>query len=830
MASRPTGSDELVYIQSETVSLTIRGPAWHPNAKGVVYHDKQATLTAFCMEHCELNLTGEAELVWKRNLGKARLCAYRTEPRFFEGQRYEVELGAGLWRLQNATAEESVSLWQEQDGHRQPIPTKSRSKRVLTATLHLAHTVGPFILVVCVDGRDALRVTLEVFPSRVAYQADYTAVYDELLDAVCRAAWRALTHPLPDGVRREPVGNGFFVFFETLCRRCETLLKTAEHLFMHPSQGAVLCAARDRRKLAGHSMREAELTRSLVRAVVNGLLRVRRSCLRAGHPVSHPVVARLSSMIRGLLVRCRPLTGVSAEKADFALPSDAAQLAAQSDKGRALCRDGAQLLQGLSVLDGLFSLSVKQLVPLYPYWCFAKLQNLIESDDTWMLIAQERLPAERPHASSLPLLRGDPVRVQYRNQTTGETLTLTYRPGHNEAAPETTTTWPDSPLTDPARQKPPEHGLYLEVSGVAATRRCVFDAQYHFNPAVPGTDYYTRVCSLPGPEQEDIRAIYRYRENASRQSGQAGFGAYVLFPYEDEQTYCGHRFYQSIRKVNVGGLPFLPSASSLVYAHLRRFLVFSAVPAQLPLSAPVEERLKTVHWAVQDVLIGTLASQRQLKVCLEAQFYHIPAERLKQTDFPIRYIAIYQSRNLFGKEAGVQYYGEVRQHTLVRRGDIREIAARPNTENKLYYRFEIKEWKQLEKPIVAKEMRFITGFTNLFLLTTATELPELWLRTEETYRLYTALQNAIRICTPEKPEQSRETETQTQETQTQEPPHVSFPFGLLTVTVTETQISVTQGGEPFACYDTAAFSRSPNAILARMQAELIDGMRPPIRL
>lgn len=38
------------------------------------------------------------------------------------------------------------------------------------------------------------------------------------------------------------------------------------------------------------------------------------------------------------------------------------------------------------------------------------------------------------------------------------------------------------------------------------------------------------------------------------------FGAYILFPYAEEEVYKNHRFYRSIGSVNIGGLPFLPSA------------------------------------------------------------------------------------------------------------------------------------------------------------------------------------------------------------------------------------------------------------------------------
>ena len=42
------------------------------------------------------------------------------------------------------------------------------------------------------------------------------------------------------------------------------------------------------------------------------------------------------------------------------------------------------------------------------------------------------------------------------------------------------------------------------------------------------------------------------------------FGAYVLFPYSDEEKYKEHDFYKSIGTVNIGGLPFLPSATNMV--------------------------------------------------------------------------------------------------------------------------------------------------------------------------------------------------------------------------------------------------------------------------
>lgn len=41
-------------------------------------------------------------------------------------------------------------------------------------------------------------------------------------------------------------------------------------------------------------------------------------------------------------------------------------------------------------------------------------------------------------------------------------------------------------------------------------------------------------------------------------------GAVVLFPHPDEEAYRKHRFFASIGQVEIGGLPFLPNATTLV--------------------------------------------------------------------------------------------------------------------------------------------------------------------------------------------------------------------------------------------------------------------------
>ena len=46
----------------------------------------------------------------------------------------------------------------------------------------------------------------------------------------------------------------------------------------------------------------------------------------------------------------------------------------------------------------------------------------------------------------------------------------------------------------------------------------------------------------------------------------------------------------------------------------------------------------------------------------------MPDDRL-----PIHYVALYQTKNKFGSDAGIRYYGEVLRTTIVRRKNLKEV-------------------------------------------------------------------------------------------------------------------------------------------------------------
>ena len=77
----------------------------------------------------------------------------------------------------------------------------------------------------------------------------------------------------------------------------------------------------------------------------------------------------------------------------------------------------------------------------------------------------------------------------------------------------------------------------------------------------------------------------------------------------------------------------------------------------------------------------------------------------------------------------------------VRHNGITEI---PKESAELYYSLAVKEWKRLEYPIEPKEFAYVSRFINLCLLEHSTEYPELFLRSEEEYRLYSEWKRIVR--------------------------------------------------------------------------------------
>ncbi len=146
------------------------------------------------------------------------------------------------------------------------------------------------------------------------------------------------------------------------------------------------------------------------------------------------------------------------------------------------------------------------------------------------------------------------------------------------------------------------------------------------------------------------------------------------------------------------------------------------------------------EWTSKDALVGALRNRKQLDACLKYNFYHVPVDSLSLINIVVNYIAVYQSKNLFGDFAGVKYWGRVIKCEIVDRCDINEI---PSKSTKKYYKFTVDSWNELFPPVESAGSGTVFCFTNLYMLLNAVSVNELYFGEKDEFMLYNAIRKAI---------------------------------------------------------------------------------------
>ena len=754
MDSQLTGSNELLYVQTEKVSVTIKGKATHPNFQGIEYKNGDSSIKVHCVDDFQMTLRdGDVSRFSSRN-GGISTGIYSIYPMFYEQQQYEIVI--------EAVDGHKVAFWHDNLNVRNKVTRASRNHEILSGVINFGNEIGFSDLVIQIDGVNYLRLVIEVFPTKIDYQNDYKQIVEDVTKEVYNVVFDFLKKTYLGYQQSEKVNSSPVEFFAVINKIYKDFIKAADIIMSqphhvletthqvlpshkvkktdgrtirwiekHPDQAKRVNGefrierALAVRKQVSYDTKENQLTKYILLSTARKLESFKKNYLKLQRKEDQAVIAKIDGMVRGLNRRSNTtfLADVEAKEAS----SGMSLVFSMAPGYRDLYKYYLMLLRGLSITGDVFNISVKDLALLYEYWCFIKLNSMMK--DRYELLSQDIVKVQG-NGLFVSLVKGSSSKVKYRNSENGEVITLSYNPKSGQV---------------PTVAQKPDNVLSLEKKtvnqvGKKVKYEYVFDAKYRVNPALEGSDYYNTISHTPGPETDDINTMHRYRDAIVYHNGadpyeRTMFGAYVLFPYANKEEYRNHKFYESIEKVNIGGLPFLPSETSMVQDMLDALIADSTDSAfeRATLPRGIEDKFAKIDWNQRDVLVGALRNRAQLDTCLKYKFYHIPASKIKDVDLPIHYVAIYQSINIFGREAGIRYYGEVTKTSAVKRRDIREI---PKNSDEAYYRFEIKEWKELNIPLVAKEVRDFPFFTNMFLLQHCPDVPDLHISSEEEYRLY----------------------------------------------------------------------------------------------
>lgn len=746
---------ELIYIETHKFDLIIKGKPYHPKVEILNKTQSNTSISVICKEPYNIDIAYSVEDLLEADPHRKNKSIYRTIPLFYENQHYEIII--------ENKGEYEISFWHQNSSIRDKVSAVGRNKKTLTGMINFGNEIGFSEFKILVDGEPFLEVCIEVFPSKIDYYDDYVAILNDVNNEIYNLSFDFLKKTYLWSSIKDNVGGSlteFFsiieIIFDKFIIATDTVIKSPHHILQKENQivpyhklkkansdtikwlvkrphnlmvinkDYIPIKALATKKSICFDTFENRFIKYVLKTVLKKFEGVKINYIKLGRKTDDYVIKRIDFMKNE--VNRRLEFSFLREVGDLYTFNSLSLVLNMAAGYKDLYKYYLMLIKGLSLDGEIFKVSVKDLAVLYEYWCFIKLNGLLKSK--YKLIKQDLIKVDSS-GLFITLSKGNKASVTYENPQNGERFTILYNPTITGL---------------PTVSQRPDNILSLKKHKSKIKYEYIFDAKYRVNPALEGSSY-KEAYQTPGPEEDDINTMHRYRDAIVQDSIQGNdfertmFGAYVLFPYADIDEYRNHKFYQSIDKVNIGGLPFLPSATKLVEELLEELIEESPETAfeRSVLPKGSYDYINNVDFTKRDVLVGTLSKAEQLEVCLKNKFYHIPCSKIAEARFPLRYVAIYQSSNKFKNNAGIYYYGEITLTERVKRADITEIPTSRNN-NSLYYKFHVKEWKKLDTRIKPKELRLDSRlYTNMFLLLNAEYIPELCIKSKEEYRLYMEL-------------------------------------------------------------------------------------------
>lgn len=738
MVSPLSGSNneiELVKIETEELSLTI---------KGNPYHEKYESLKEYYAMNADemmyFHVDGKTESVSVFDGRLQRLDEWNEHPPiFFENRSYQLVVVP--------KKNQQLSFYHEHPGFRKQVSSiQMGSLHVLMGNISFPNEVGNTTFEIKDDQDNLLTVTFEVFPAKLDYKDDYRALLDEVNDEIYNLAFHLLKRTYLGASAIYATNPSKSEFYRILNDSFERFMKSIAHIKRQPHHTLMirhqLVRGEKIRKLDSIGMNYLRKRPHLLQ----GETSIPTKGITAYKEVSYDtlenrfvkwmiqrVVHKIDDLLKALESKSRYTRGVTDEdllervknmkyrmknelndpfwrgigKLDRSVFSLVIQMAAGY-------RDAYQIFlmlsRGLTLRGQIFKMSVKDVARLYEYWTYLKLGQILSKK--YIPLHQDVIQVKQD-GLYVTLDESKTAKRTFKHPVTDEVIEL-YFQKRNGRLPTVT-------------QKP-DTMLAIEKTGKSYQYQYIFDAKYRIDFAE--SSHYKRKYGTPGPMEEDINTMHRYRDAlVVEQEGpfeRTAYGAYVLFPWNQEEAYEDHPFYKSIEKVNIGGFPFLPNATRLVEQFLDHLIEKS--PEEIIREGILPRGTKEEwHSSLEEkVLVGSVKTEADYEAYRKEGLYQLPVTQLKPGWQEAKYIALYAPKKWRGEKGGIQYVAKIKHIQM--------------QQNDNYVHFELEPWKKLDHLIrpVGYGIQTYT-ITTMSLLKEVQELPELFMKTKEERTLWKTL-------------------------------------------------------------------------------------------
>jgi len=608
------------------------------------------------------------------------------------------------------------------------------------------------------ETKKILTVTIEIFPSKLDYLKDYKKIINEINEEVCSLAFKFIdkTYVLGKLKDVEHQTNAEFisildVVFDDLVKSLKRIVnnfkhnvitedriadihkakkiskKSVSHIRKHPEilmksdKGFININGEqynsttviEEIKITTTDIFENRFVKYMIQRIINRLFSIEK-LLREDNPHEKHTLESirrknkiLESYYKNYFQNIRNLTG-----------NKSMSLVFQMAPGyKEMYKKYSILNKGLDLGEDIFRITPKKLYDLYEIWCYIKIHKILI--DLGYQVEEYGILKYKDNGMHLFLLQDSEAKMIYKNNR--NKLVLWYNKSYNL----------------PTTNQRPDTVLCITSSNVNDNRMYIFDAKYRITIDEKGT---------VGPMEDDINIMHRYRDaivskmNDDFKYKYETFGAYVMFPYGNEEKYINHKFYNSIEEVNVGAFPMLPGSTKLITEHLDKIINQSNIEAKNKRIA-LDEYDDYAKFKLENVMVVNVKDKNHLDAYLKNKFYHIPIKRLSNVRLGVEYLAFYQSKKSFGDESGIKYFAKVNDVYKYSREECAEIPAKKNNKKEIYLRFDLNVIKEISpiKPIQSGTQ--LVTYTTLYLLLNAENMHELKLNSNLEIEVYKTLKH-----------------------------------------------------------------------------------------
>ncbi len=639
-----------------------------------------------------------------------------------------------------------IEFYHENMNIRNKITPIMKNFSSLSGIINFRGDIGYTDIIVRVNNRDEFCCRLEVYPSKLSYKEDYVELLRDINEEIYNLAYGFLRRTYLGSEIGKDINNSQTEFYSILNYVFKRLIKSVDVVINNPhhkleKENTIVrfhqlknCGndtikwfekrphmlgieALQTKKTVTVNTKENRFVKFMLINIIKKIdvfLKLYNDEYKRG-AMDPKVIKRLESYKRNIKMKINTsfLRDVQSQYNEASL-----SLVFTMGSGyKEIYKYYLMLQKGLAIKSNIMNISMKELSSLYEYWCFIKINSLLKKK--YNLISADFMKINK-NGINVTLKKGSKSSLKYEHPITKERFEVIYNCDRSSG---TVGQYPDNILS-------------IHKDGYHKAYEFIFDAKYK----VDTSENYINAYGSAGPKVDDINTMHRYRDAIVYQNKKTNtlengiFGAFVLFPYNNEGEFKNHKFYKSIQEVNIGAIPFLPSTTKLMEEFLDELInessytTFERALDQLGRENYLTDELFTNR----NVLVGNVKGIVQLEKSLENNFYHVPKSNTNLIRNKIDYVALLQSKKYFGDESGIVYYGKIESIEEVKRSDIKEI---PRNSDEIYYLIKIEHWNKLHKKIeVVGESIRRPEYTSEFLLNNSRILSELRIKTKDEYR------------------------------------------------------------------------------------------------